>query len=134
MFDLSWSEILVIAVVAIVFIGPKELPAALRALGKWTAKARTMAREFQNNVDEMVRESELDEIRKQVQNIESGALEREIERTVDPKGELSAALAPPEALTAPLPTPPPAPGTAIESPPSVVPAEPTSGSARPAAG
>ena len=69
MFDLSWSELLLIAVVAIVFIGPKELPGALRALGRWAGKARAMAREFQNNIDDMIRDSEIDEIRKEVNKI-----------------------------------------------------------------
>ena len=78
MFDLSWTELLVIAVVAIIFIGPKELPAALRTLGRWAGKARGMAREFQNSVDDMIRESELDELRKEVRKIESGEYEREM--------------------------------------------------------
>ena len=66
MFDLSWTEILVIGGVAIIFIGPKELPNALRTLGQWAGKARGLAREFQGSVDDMVRESELDEVRQQI--------------------------------------------------------------------
>ncbi len=112
MFDLSWSELLLIAVVAIVFIGPKELPGALRALGRWAGKARTMAREFQNNIDDMIRESEIDDIRKEVNKIESGELAREIEQTIDPKGEIGKALEPPEIAALPstpsLPVEPPA--------------------------
>ena len=92
MFDLSWTELLVIAVVAIIFIGPKELPAALRTLGRWAGKARGMAREFQNSVDDMIRESELDELRKEVRKIESGEYEREIEKSLDPEGESGNAL------------------------------------------
>lgn len=96
MFDLSWTELLLIAVVAIIFIGPKELPAALRTLGRWAGKARGMAREFQNSVDDMIRESELDELRKEVRKIESGEYEREIEKTLDPKGEIGEALQAPD--------------------------------------
>jgi len=108
MFDLSWTELLLIAVVAIIFIGPKELPAALRALGRWAGKARGMAREFQNSVDDMIRESELDELRKEVRKIESGEFEREIEKTLDPKGEISEALQAPN-ISGPPATPPPTP-------------------------
>lgn len=100
MFDLSWTEILVIGTAAIIFIGPKELPGALKTLGQWAAKARSLAREFQNNVDDMIRESELDKIKSQVDqfgnNLGSGDITRSIEQTVDPKGEISKAFTPPD--------------------------------------
>ncbi len=92
MFDLSWSEILVIGTAAIIFIGPKELPGALRTLGQWTAKARALAREFQTSVDDMIRESELEKIKTEVDKLGSGDLQRQIERTVDPEGEITKAL------------------------------------------
>ena len=123
MFDLSWSELLLIAVVAIVFIGPKELPGALRALGRWAGKARAMAREFQNNIDDMIRDSEIDEIRKEVNKIESGELAREIEQTIDPKGEIGKALEPPD--VAPLPS---AAGVPVE-PPAATQSEPAGATA-----
>jgi len=69
--DIGWSELLLIAVVAIIVVGPKDLPRMLRALGKWLAKARGMAREFQSSFDEMMRESELDELRKQVEDLKA---------------------------------------------------------------
>jgi sec-independent protein translocase protein TatB len=120
MFDLSWSEILVIAVVAIVVIGPKELPAALRLMGRWTAKARSMAREFQGHVDDMVREAELQEVRQQVEKAGSD-ITRDIEKTVDPKGEVTQALSSPELSGSPLdPSTPP---SAELPPPSTSPAE-----------
>ena len=56
MFDIAWSELGVIAVVALIVIGPKDLPKVLRTIGQWTAKARSMAREFQSGIDDMVRE------------------------------------------------------------------------------
>ena len=116
MFDLSWSEILVIGTAAIIFIGPKELPGALRTLGQWTAKARSLAREFQNSVDDMIRESELEKIKTEVDKLGSGDLQREIERTVDPEGEISKALSEPVLPADPLasPTEPPAPATPAE--------------------
>ena len=66
MFDIGWSELLLIAVVAIVCIGPKDLPVVLRSLGKMARKARGLAREFQASVEEVIRESELDEARKEI--------------------------------------------------------------------
>ena len=95
MFDVGASELLLIVVVAIVVIGPKELPAALRLMGRWTAKARAMAREFQGHVDDMVREAELDEVRKQVEKTGSD-ITRDIEKTVDPQGEVTKALSAPD--------------------------------------
>jgi sec-independent protein translocase protein TatB len=69
MFDIGWSEILVIAVVAIVVIGPKDLPAALRAFGKWTGKMKRMARDFQSQFNEALREAELDDVKKMASDV-----------------------------------------------------------------
>ncbi len=63
MFDLSWSHILIVLVVALVVIGPKDLPRAARVAGRWVGKARAMAGEFRKSFDEMARQSELDELR-----------------------------------------------------------------------
>ena len=82
------AQIALIAVTALVCIGPKELPGALRSVGKMVGKARGMAREFQTNVDDMMRESELDEVKKQVQRLEYEGVDAVIEKAVDPKGEL----------------------------------------------
>jgi sec-independent protein translocase protein TatB len=108
MLDLSWGEIVLIGAAAVVFIGPKELPGALRTLGVFVGKARTMAREFQNNVDDMIRESELDDVKKHVQsaqNLASGGMTNVIQNAIDPKGELKAqvetALASPPAEAVP---------------------------------
>jgi sec-independent protein translocase protein TatB len=94
MFDFSWSELLLIALVALVVIGPKDLPRVLRAAGKWAAKARTVAREFQSSIDQMIRESELEEVRKEVEKVASTDIGHEIEQSIDPKGELQASLQP----------------------------------------
>lgn len=68
MFGIDSPELLVIAIVALIVIGPKELPSLLRSWGQWMAKARGMASEFRGHVDEMVRQSELDEVKKQIES------------------------------------------------------------------
>jgi len=69
MFDMSWGEVLVIGTVALIVIGPKDLPKALRTVGQMTGKIRRMAGEFQSQFNEAMREAELDEIRKQVSGV-----------------------------------------------------------------
>lgn len=93
MFDIGWSELLVIGVVALIVIGPKDLPKALSTMGKWVARARAMAREFQNNVDDMVRQAELDELRQQVQKAREFNLTDELEKSIDPDGGVRKTLA-----------------------------------------
>ena len=65
MFDIGWSELLVIAIVALVVIGPKDLPHAFRTAGQWMAKARAMARDFQTHVDDLMRESQVDDLKRE---------------------------------------------------------------------
>lgn len=67
MFDIGWSELLLIAIIAVIFIGPKDIPVAMRALGRMMGKARAITREFQASIDEVMRESELDELRRQIE-------------------------------------------------------------------
>ena len=88
MFDIAWSELGVIAVVALIVIGPKDLPKVLRTVGQWTAKARAMAREFQSGIDDMVRETELDELRKAAKQVSDFSIENEVKKTFDPDGSL----------------------------------------------
>lgn len=64
MFDVGYSELLVIAVVALVVIGPKDLPKVMRTVGNWVGRARGMARHFRSGVDAMMREAELEEMEK----------------------------------------------------------------------
>src|SRR5215211_5666515 len=73
MFDIGWSELLLIAVVALVVIGPKELPGALRTLGQWMTKIRRMASEFQNQFQDAIREAELAELKKEVDEMAAKA-------------------------------------------------------------
>lgn len=116
MFDLSMTEMLVIGVAALIFIGPKELPGALRTVGKFVSKARGMAREFQGSVQEMVRETEIDEIKKQVDKVTTGDYVRAIETQIDPGGQVSQALAPPSTMSAPNTMAPPGAAPAASSP------------------
>jgi sec-independent protein translocase protein TatB len=69
MFEIGWSELLVIAIVAIVVIGPKDLPRAMRVVGQWTGRMKRMAREFQGQFNEALREAELADVRKDVETI-----------------------------------------------------------------
>src|SRR5262244_2333635 len=64
MFDIGWSELVVIAVVALIAIGPKELPGVLRMVGQWIGKARKMAAEFQGQFQEAMREAEMADLKK----------------------------------------------------------------------
>src|SRR5215475_5266645 len=73
MFDISWGELLLIGVAALIFIGPKELPGALRTLGQWMSKLRRMASEFQNQFQEAMREAEMADLKKQVDDLTSQA-------------------------------------------------------------
>src|SRR5579862_610588 len=63
MMDLSWSHILIVLIVALVVVGPKDLPRLMRMTGRWVAKARAMADQFRKSFDDMARQSELDELR-----------------------------------------------------------------------
>ena len=68
MFDIGWTEILIIAVVAIIVVGPKDLPRMLRSLGRYAGQLRRTAGEFRSQFDDVIRESELDELRSTLQD------------------------------------------------------------------
>ncbi len=70
MFDIfSWQHIVILLVVALVVVGPKDLPRFLNMAGKWAGKARAMANEFRKSFDEMARQTELDELRKEIEDL-----------------------------------------------------------------
>lgn len=96
MFDLGWGEMAVIALVAIIILGPKELPHALKTLGRAIRKVREVSREFQGHVDEMVREAELDDVRKQLEDVKGKGITKALQEQVDPKGEFDIRLDPTE--------------------------------------
>lgn len=84
MFDVGWSEMLVIAVVMIVVVGPKDLPKMLRTFGKMTAKVRGMAGDFQKQFNEALKEAELDDVKKSVDSLRSMNPASEIKKQLNP--------------------------------------------------
>lgn len=92
MFDIGWSEMAVIAVVALIVIGPRDLPKLLFTAGKIAAKARATINEFQQGLAEMAREAELDELRKKIDAARDISPEREIAKAFDPSGEIEKSL------------------------------------------
>ena len=92
MFDLAWSEMAIILVVALVVVGPKDLPRLARTLGQWVAKGRAMAREFQRHVDDMAREADLQDLKNSVGKISPAGIRDQITKAVDPDGTLGKSL------------------------------------------
>lgn len=91
MLDLSWSHILLVLVVALVVVGPKDLPRLMRMVGRWMAKARAMADQFRQSFDEMARQAELDELRSELNALRNERPLADLERTL-----AAPVLAPPE--------------------------------------
>jgi len=88
MFDFAWSEIVLIAAVALIAIGPKDMPAAIRTVSGLVKKARRMAGEFQTHVDEMVREADLGDVKKAFSEIRNFDIHGAMEKAVDPDRSL----------------------------------------------
>src|SRR5262249_13208151 len=101
MFDIGWGELVVIGIVALIAIGPKELPTVLRTVGQWMTKIRRMAAEFQGQFQEAMREAEMAELKKQVDEISSAAKDA---TTFDPHQSTPAAAASPSAASAAPPS------------------------------
>jgi sec-independent protein translocase protein TatB len=112
MFDISWTEFLLIGVVALIVIGPKELPAVMRTMGQWTRKVRSMAADFQGQFQEAMREAEMADLKKQVDDMahdiksydplkdvraDVEAAGRDIQSSLDPKPALMTGAAEPAA-------------------------------------
>ena len=85
MFDIAWSELALIAAVALIVIGPKDLPRVMRTVGQWTRQARQMATEFQRNLDDMMHDSEMQDLRREVESIAPVGLQSKLEEMVDLK-------------------------------------------------
>ena len=130
MFDIGWGELVVIGVVALVAIGPKELPGVLRTVGQMMTKVRRMASEFQGQFQEAMREAELSDIKKQAEQLTDFSkvnpledTKREIEKTFDEKAAEpvkteSAASLPEVKIDVPLPEPLPPVSAADFAPPA----------------
>jgi sec-independent protein translocase protein TatB len=82
MFDLSWSHILIVLIVALVVVGPKDLPRLMRIVGRWVGKARAMADQFRKSFDEMARQSELDELRQEIEALRTQRPLADIQNTL----------------------------------------------------
>lgn len=90
MLDIGWQELFIVAALAIIVVGPKDLPRALKTVMQYVRKARGLAREFQSGVDEMVREADMDDLKKDLTKISNTKdLENTIKEAVDPDGDLS---------------------------------------------
>lgn len=89
MFDIGWQEIFLVALVALVVIGPKDLPRALKTVTGIIRKLRGMAREFQSGLDDIVRESDLADMRREIEAQTGGDLRKRIEESIDPDGDIS---------------------------------------------
>jgi sec-independent protein translocase protein TatB len=115
MFDFAWSEIALIGVVALIAIGPKDMPAAIKAMTGMLKKARRMAGEFQTHVDAMVREANLDEVRNQISELRNLNVQGEIEKAIDADGSLRSTLASNPLEPSPPPPAPPTPVPAAQA-------------------
>src|SRR5919206_5077665 len=104
MFDISWGKLVIIGVVALLVIGPKELPGVLRQLGQWMTKIRRMAAEFQGQFQEAMREAEMADLKKQFDDTTSGL--KSTFDTTDIKNELE------KMIQEPVTSSPPSPGDA----------------------
>ena len=125
MFDLGWDEMAVIAVVALVVLGPKELPNALRTVTGLMRQARKLAGEFQNGVHQIIREAELEDAKKAIAELNKGSISEAIEKHIDADGEIKTALK--------APADEPVNPAAIDEKPTETPAAEISGPAAPAA-
>jgi sec-independent protein translocase protein TatB len=108
MFDLSWSHILIVLIVALVVGGPKDLPKLMRIVGRWVGKARTMADQFRKSFDEMARQSELDELRQEIEALRSqrplADLQNTLHQSILPPDPMPTALEPPKSEESPVAT------------------------------
>jgi len=108
LFDIAWSELALIGAVALIVIGPKDLPRVMRSLGQWTRRARMMAAEFQRNIDEMMREAEIHEMRKEVESISPAGFKQKVEEMIDVEGmEKAMKIEEPKVTLSPEPSPAP---------------------------
>ena len=124
MFDLAWSEIALIAVVALLVIGPKDLPTAIRGIAQGIQKLRRMAGQFQQQADELVREAKLDDVRNTINEIRSFDIKGQFTKAVDGDGTLRDSFSDPMKDTPPSWTPPTPPAAPTGEAPAFIPPPP----------
>jgi sec-independent protein translocase protein TatB len=105
MFGFSWGEIGLIMAVALIAIGPKDLPVAIRTVTAMMKKARGMAAEFQGHVDEMMREANLSDVKTEINKLRRFDFKTAAEQTIDPDGSLRAAVSDPMVPVTPVVAP-----------------------------
>jgi sec-independent protein translocase protein TatB len=119
--SLGFNEILVLGILALIVVGPKDLPLLLRKLGRWTAKLRGMAQEFRTGFDELARQAELDELKREVEALRRTTSLQEIRSEISkplPTLEDYAGIKSQPAISTPAATPPLAPTDAPTEPPA----------------
>ena len=92
MLDIGWPELFVVLVIALLVIGPRDLPRAMHHVGRWVKRARAMTAEFQRHFDEMARDSELDELRDMKRKMSARGIKDEVGKAIDPTGEMREAM------------------------------------------
>lgn len=92
MLDIGWTELAIVALIALLVVGPKDLPKAIKTVAGWIGRLRGMAREFQSGVDEMVRESELSEVKDEFDRMANADMDGIMENTIDPGGSVKDSL------------------------------------------
>ena len=118
MFDIGWSELLVIAVVAIVVVGPKDLPKLMRSFGHYAGKLRRAASDFQRQFEEAMRESEVEEVRKAIESVRTETPSLDLKAPIDKPMMLPKPAATPEAEPSAKATPARKRGPAKAKPPA----------------
>jgi sec-independent protein translocase protein TatB len=88
MLDIGWQELFFIGILALIVVGPKDLPGAMRAVARAVNKLRGLSREFQNGLNDIMREAELDELKQKVQQVQKFDMGAEIKNSIDPTGTL----------------------------------------------
>ena len=88
MFDIGWQELFIVVVLTVVVVGPKDLPRVIRTVSSLVRKARSLAGEFQRGLDDVVREAELDDLKKDIENNSPMDIAKEFEDTIDPGGDM----------------------------------------------
>jgi len=88
MFDIGWSEMAVVALLALLVIGPKDLPRVMKTVGQWVRRARSITREFQSGVDQMIREADLEDAKKALDATKGTNLKSAITDSIDPTGAI----------------------------------------------